>query len=85
MARQCGLSRYHFLHAFHLCMDTSPYAYLIQVRMDRAKSLLQDETLSVQEVAFLCGDDEPLYVSRAFSRLYGLSPSLFQKQYAHRA
>ena len=53
--------------------------------MDRAKSLLQDETLSVQEVAFLCGYDDPLYFSRAFSRLYGLSPSLFQKQYAHRA
>ena len=85
MARQCGLSRYHFLHAFRLCMGMSPYAYLIQTRMDRAKSLLQDEELSVQEVAYLCGYDDPLYFSRAFSRLYGLSPSRFQQQSAHRA
>ena len=66
-------------------MGMSPDAYLIQTRMDRAKSLLQDEELSVQEVAYLCGYDDPLYFSRAFSRLYGLSPSRFQQQSAHRA
>ncbi len=80
LAERCKLSIYHFIHLFRLCMGISPYSYLIRIRMERAKALLLTGEMNVREVAFLCGYNDPLYFSRAFSKHYGVPPT----DYRHR-
>ncbi len=81
LAERCGLSKYHFIHLFRMCMGMTPYSYLIRIRMERAETLLQTGDMTVQEVAFVCGYNDPLYFSRAFSRHFGVSPTDYKQRF----
>ena len=81
LAARCGLSKYHFIHLFRMCMGMTPYSYLIRIRMERAETLLQAGDMTVQEVAFVCGYNDPLYFSRAFSRHFGVSPTDYKQRF----
>lgn len=48
---------------------------LNDLRMQRARRLLSDKTLSIKQVAFQCGFDDANYFSRAFRRHFGEPPS----------
>ena len=81
-AAQCGMSRFHFAHAFRSSVGLSPYAYLTQLRMDHARELLVDSDLSVSAVARACSYDNPLYFSRVFSRHFQAPPTECRKKHA---
>lgn len=81
LAARCGLSKYHFIHLFRMCMGMTPYSYLIRIRMERAETLLQTGDMTVQEVAFVCGYNDPLYFSRVFSRHFGVSPTDYKQRF----
>ena len=81
LAARCGLSKYHFIRLFRMCMGMTPYSYLIRIRMERAETLLQTGDMTVQEVAFVCGYNDPLYFSRAFSRHFGVSPTDYKQRF----
>lgn len=49
--------------------------------MERAQTLLQTGDMTVQEVAFVCGYQDPLYFSRAFSKHFGISPTDYKKRF----
>lgn len=61
--------------AFAKYFGISPAQYLIGLRMNRALELLREDTLSVKEIAFLCGFADEKYFSRAFKKRYGTPPS----------
>ena len=77
-AAQCGMSKYHFAHAFRQCVGKSPYAYLIDLRMERAKELLSGSEMPITEVARACAYESPLYFSRAFSGRFHESPTAYR-------
>ncbi|WP_135555398.1 response regulator transcription factor [Paenibacillus cymbidii] len=55
--------------------------YLAQYRIEQAKILLKEKpTLMLKEVASLVGFDDPLYFSRVFRKITGISPSEFAKR-----
>lgn len=61
----------------------SPKAYLIKLRLDKAKTLLSGTDrfdYSIKAVAKSCGYSDPLYFSRVFRKKFKFSPS----EYAHR-
>jgi AraC-like DNA-binding protein len=49
--------------------------------MQEAMRLLSNNAPRVKEVAFALGYDDPLYFSRVFSRLTGMSPAAFAKRW----
>jgi DNA-binding response OmpR family regulator len=52
--------------------------YLRALRLQKAKALLLTPELSVAEVAYAVGFEDPKYFSRTFSEEYGVSPSTFR-------
>ncbi|MEN0024353.1 MAG: helix-turn-helix transcriptional regulator [Microbacterium sp.] len=52
-------------------------AWIRQLRLREAASLLRTTGLRVSEVAGLVGYEDPLYFSRAFRRAFGVAPSRF--------
>ena len=51
---------------------------LVALRMERASMLLKEKTLSINEVAFVCGFHDALYFRRAFKKRFGLTPSEYR-------
>ena len=80
LARAAGLSHYHFCRVFRRSMYQSPMTYLREHRIQHARSLLRDTRLRVAEVATACGFDDPLYFSRVFPRINGVSPRAYRNK-----
>ena len=57
---------------------TSIIKYLIQQRIERAKALLLDGTLSLKAIAIAVGFEDYNYVSRVFKRATGTSPKKYK-------
>lgn len=55
-----------------------------QTRRDLAEGLLQDDSRSLAEIAFLTGFSEQSAFTRAFKRWVGTTPATFRKDMAHR-
>lgn len=56
-----------------------PHEYIRKIRFNRAAELLQDPTLTVAEVAYQTGFDDPSYFSRSFKDYFGVTASQFRK------
>ena len=79
LAALCGISEVYFRRLFLNAFGVSPKEYIIQKRIEYAKTLLSSEAFSVSEVAALCGYAEPCHFSREFSKRVGMSPTQYGK------
>lgn len=63
----------------------TPKEYLINYRLTKAKILLTDKNcnMSVAEVSYAVGIDNPLYFSRLFHRKEGVSPTDYRNKSKH--
>lgn len=69
------LSRFHFLRVFQNTFHETPYRYLVNRRIERARDLLHGTRLSIAEVAQAVGYKDATGFSRAFSHVLGITPS----------
>jgi AraC family transcriptional regulator len=74
MAGACGVSPEHFLRMFKSTDGVSPYQYLLNQRVERAKILLPDQTCTLAEVALRGGFSHREHLSRMFRRFTGVAP-----------
>ncbi len=58
----------------------SPVEYLRIVRLKKAAELLLTADMTVSDVAYGVGFNDPLYFSKCFKIQFGMSPSVFQKE-----
>lgn len=79
LAQLCGISEVYFRRLFLNLHGISPKEYMIQRRMEYAKTLLESASFSVSEIAVMCGYAEPCHFSREFLHRFGLSPSQYIK------
>ncbi|SFF04350.1 AraC-like ligand binding domain-containing protein [Paenibacillus algorifonticola] len=56
--------------------------YIIKVRIDHAKELLQATSLSIGEIGYLSGLNDPYYFSKVFKKHIGLSPLQYRAEEA---
>jgi AraC family transcriptional regulator len=79
LARQAGVSRFHFARQFRLSTGESPMGYLRRVRIERSKSILQTRDSTIAEVAARLGFSDQSHFTRIFGRLVGVSPGSFAR------
>ncbi len=77
LARQAGVSRFHFARQFRLSTGESPMGYVRRVRVEHSKSILQARGSSIAEVAARLGFSDQSHFTRIFGRLVGVSPGNF--------
>ncbi len=73
-----GMSRNSLYRKMMALTGMSVIPYLRVLRLQKAEELLMNSSLSVAEVAYAVGFDNPRYFSRVFSEEKGVSPSSFR-------
>jgi Response regulator containing CheY-like receiver domain and AraC-type DNA-binding domain len=56
------------------------YEYVLQVRMDRAKQLLEDTSVQIQQISEQLGYNDSNYFSKAFRTYAGISPTDYRAE-----
>jgi len=82
LAAECRLSVGHFARAFRQTTDTSPHQWLLQRRVEHAKTLMRDGARTLAEVALACGFADQSHFSRTFRRLAGLTPRAWRQRHS---
>jgi transcriptional regulator GlxA family with amidase domain len=80
-AQSVNLSVWRLCHIFKSDVGMPPIRYLRQLRMERAKHLLESSFLSVKEIAFQVGLNDESHFVRDFKSTYGYSPALYRSQF----
>jgi AraC-like DNA-binding protein len=75
MGQVVSLSQWRLCHLFKLELGTSPKEFLTQVRLEKAKDLLETEFLSVKEAMNEVGISDASYFTRSFKATYGMTPA----------
>jgi AraC family transcriptional regulator, arabinose operon regulatory protein len=79
LADELGLSYERFRKLFKAHLRMSPGAYRIQRRIDHARSMLANRSLSVIDIARRLGYPDAFGFSRQFRTVVGVSPSKFRR------
>ncbi len=79
LAALCAMPRSTFLAAFRLATGTTPHGWLTEMRMARARELLQASTLAMEDVAVACGFDDVKEFRRAFATETGVLPEIWRR------
>ncbi len=69
-----------FIHNFKQVTQMTPMQYILSLRINNAKYLLENSKYNITQIANLVGYDNSLYFSRLFSKYTGKSPSEYRKQ-----
>lgn len=65
---------------FRAHLGTSPERFLSQVRLEKAKKLLESTFLSVKEVMAEVGVSDAGHFSRSFKAAYGTTPAKWREE-----
>jgi len=79
IASELDLSPSHFAHEFRNSTRQTPYQYLLDQRIARAKDLLKRTDFSVQYISGLAGFRSPVNFVRAFRQRVGLTPEAWRR------
>lgn len=80
MAKEAGLSRFHFCRIFRKYTGMSPKKFLCRLRLERAKILLRDSERTVSDVAADVGFEDISNFIRYFKKYTGYTPTVYKKR-----
>lgn len=78
-ANQMKMGRTTFFKKVKQVTGMPPHEYIRKMRLMRAAELLKDPQLSISEVAYQTGFEDPSYFSRNFKEYFGVTASQFRK------
>ena len=77
-AHSVNLSVWRLCHIFRAEVGMPPIQYLKQLRIERAKNLLETSFLSVKEITHIVGLNDESHFVRDFKKTYGVPPTLYR-------
>ena len=73
------LSKHHLIRAFKMQTGMSPYKYLHMCRIDKAVDLLKIPDMTVTQIAYAVGYNDPIVFTRHFKAFHNVTPSEYRK------
>ena len=70
----------HFSMLFHKETGVSPINYFIRLKIQKACQYIELTNLKISEISIKLGFEEPAYFSRIFSKIMGISPSVYREK-----
>ena len=79
LARELGVSYSHFRRVFKISTGIPPQQYLLNLRIIRAKQLMESPGEKLSDVARRAGFSDAYYFSRIFKQRTGIAPSKWRR------
>jgi transcriptional regulator GlxA family with amidase domain len=79
LAALSGLSPSHFGRAFKGSTGLPPHRWHLNLRIERARTMLTDDCASLADVACATGFADQSHFTRVFSRTVGMSPGAWRR------
>lgn len=81
VANHVYLSQYYFSKLFKKEVGINFITYLNQQRIERAKALLKESSLSIEAISYNVGFSQPSYFCKIFKSFTHLTPAKYRKEY----
>ena len=79
LAETGGMSQSQFVRAFRVAMGQPPHQYLVGLRLDRARALLEQTDMPVTLISVRCGFEQPSHFAASFRAMTGFSPRAWRQ------
>ena len=80
LAKEAGLSPFHYLRTFERATGTTPHQYMLRTRLRRAAVRLAADREKIVDVAFAAGFGDISNFNRAFRAEFGVSPTRYRQR-----
>jgi AraC-like DNA-binding protein/mannose-6-phosphate isomerase-like protein (cupin superfamily) len=74
LSKRANLSKRYLSQVFKQQYGKTPKAFMIQIRINQARFLLQESTKNIQEIANILGYADQYAFSKQFKKMTGISP-----------
>ena len=78
IAAAACISRFHFARLFRARTGYSPMAYVMRLRLERAREMLAREDHCIADTAAALGFYDQSHFTRTFRRAHGIPPRVFR-------
>lgn len=76
-----GLTPQYFSSFFKDEMEVTFTEYVTKLRIEKAKEVIRNSQMSIQEICYYVGYHDPNYFSRIFKKYVGCTPTRYKKEY----
>ncbi|MGI6449194.1 MAG: helix-turn-helix domain-containing protein [Desulfitobacteriia bacterium] len=82
VAKAANLSPYHFIRVFKSQTGKTPYEFLLDLKLQKAKEMLIDSTKTITEICSELGFSSPSYFAAVFNKNIGESPKVYRQNHS---
>jgi len=79
LAALLNLGQTSLMKRFRASFRQTPHQYIMELRVNRARELLEQSNLPIVEIAALCGFADQTHLGVVFRRLVGVTPSQYRR------
>lgn len=79
LSRELGMSRVHLYKKLRALTGKAPLEFIRTIRLQRAAQLLEKSQLTISEVAYQVGFNNPKYFAKYFKDEFGMLPSAYMQ------
>jgi AraC family transcriptional regulator len=80
LAAESGYSRNQFLRMFRTATESTPHQFFLQLRIEKAQSLMKNKALRIIDIAVSCGFASQAHFSRVFRQIVGVTPMQYRRE-----
>jgi AraC-like DNA-binding protein len=80
LAREAGMSPYHFLRVFKRVVGLTPHQFVLRTRLHRAAVRLRRSDASISAISFDAGFNDLSTFNRRFRQVMGVTPTVYRAQ-----
>ena len=77
LSKRFGYDEAYFCRRFKSVTGLTPMHYINILRLERAKKMLKNGSVSISDISVRCGFTDMSYFSRCFKKHYGMTPSAY--------
>lgn len=81
LAGEMNYSPYHFLRIFKSATGMTPFEYLINIKIEKAKYMLRHTSLPIEQISDFCGFSSSSYFAQAFRKKTGVTPTAYKRSF----